>query len=50
MKKLPTGVICTYDEKGNLTSVKSPYHSNELPTQLTILGYLSEQIRKFIKA
>ena len=49
MKKLPTGVICTNDKKGNLISVESPYHRNELPTQLTILGYLTEQIRKYLK-
>ncbi len=47
--KLPTGIVCKFDNKDNLISVISPHDQNHLPIKLTILGYFVNSIKRIIK-
>ena len=49
MKTLNTGVQITYDKKGNIKTVVSPYTIDDDANNLTILRYYVKQIRNIIK-
>ena len=46
--KLNTGVLITFDEKGNMLNVNSPHHKNEPPRKLSTLRYAVELLKKVI--
>ena len=51
MKTLNTGVQITYDNKGNIKTLYSPYYSEPKqnnPVRGTILRYLVNQLKKVI--
>ena len=47
---LQTGVKITYDKKGNIKTLYSPYYSNKENNAVrgTILSYLRNQLKKII--
>lgn len=51
MKTLNTGVQITYDKKGNIKTVYSPYYDNKKdnPFRDSILRYFVNQIKQIIK-
>ncbi len=48
---LNTGVKITFDKKGNIKTLHSPYYAQKKdnPYRGTILRYLANQIKKIIK-
>lgn len=48
--KLQTGIEITYDKKGNIKTLYSPYYSNKENNAIrgTLLSYFRNQLKKII--